>query len=203
MIFSLAPSVSMYPWLGRYPCITYTYKGDVYVQYIQGTVSTLGHYSLQPTMYNIYTVKVPNLIIPMPKNPPPPPPGIEINPRKKRKKKTKQNKIFFFFGIKNYNNKIPSSYQRPRGKVFKTWFQFLGKFFFFLFLSLALFWLFFLSFLFFPFLFGGDGFHSYTQDLVFPNARFLALEGRIDMKEWKRDLCPTKRVRSVRGGENV
>lgn len=155
----------------------------MYVQYIQGTVSTLGHYSLQPTMYNIYTVKVPNLIIPMPKNPPTPPPGIEINPRKKRKKnKTKQN--FFFFGIKNYNNKIPSSYQRPRGNSLKLGSNSLVNFFFlFLFLSLALFWLFFLSFLFFPFLFGGDGFHSYTQDLVFPNARFLALEGRIDMKE--------------------
>lgn len=73
----------------------------------------------------------------------------------------------------------------PRGKSL-TWSLSLVSFFFsFPCLVLALF---FFPFLFFFLLFGGDGFHSLTQDLVFPNARFLALEGRIDMKEWKKDL---------------
>lgn len=171
----------------------------MYVQYIQGTVSTLGHYSLQPTMYNIYTVKVPNLIIPMPKNPPTPPPGIEINPRKKRKKnKTKQN--FFFFGIKNYNNKIPSSYQRPRGKFFKTWFQFLGKFFFsfsFSFPCLVL--AFFSFFSFFPFSFRWRRLSFVHPRLGFPKRPFLGA-GREDRYERMKKRSLSNEAGAVREG---
>lgn len=99
-LFPLPPltrKISMYLWPGRYPCITYTYKGMYVCTYKERTV----HWAIlsnQPcTVYTLYTYLTSSFPCP---NIPPRDRNVSPKERKKRKNETK---CFFF---KSNNNEI-------------------------------------------------------------------------------------------------